>query len=711
VSVESLQPGAIFGRDFRVVRPLREGGMGAVYIVDQLSTGRQRALKVLAPELAMDPGVRERFVLEARAASRIESDHVVEIVTAGIDDQTGSPFLVMELLKGEELADAAARLGPLPLGDVAEILAQVGHALEQAHAQGIVHRDLKPENIFLAAARRRGAPFTAKVLDFGIAKLVAEGHQKTGTQPLGTPLFMAPEQTDRRGRICPATDVWALGLIAFRLLVGHEYWRCVDGTLPQLLREIVVDELPYASVRAAELGAGHLLPPGFDAWFARCVHRNVDARFPEAGAAVRAFHELVAPSSARGMLIVTGGERSSLPDAFGASGPQAVSQSARVRVTPGPVTPFGATEGVRGPQLSTGGAMAVSGGVGTVMAAPLPPAAPARRPSALPIVVVGVVLTLGGGAAAFFALRGGSEQEIEGPHRSASGAPSAGASAATSASAAAAPTGGGTQCPDGMVLIQGGTAFLGSDDQHDKDASPTHEVTLSNYCLDRTEVTTAAYLKCFQDNACPRPLVDVEWAKITDEQRKIFSPFCNAREPEKRGDHPMNCVPWFAADTYCRKNKKRLPTEAEWEYAARGSDQRTYPWGDDPPDATRLNACGKECEAWGGANLPSLKAMYEADDGFAGTAPAGSYPKGASKAGVLDLAGNVWEWVADWHAPYAHGAQTNPKGPDGSLEARVIRGGDFLGQNPDWARPAYRFKREPTSYNHAIGFRCAADPT
>src|SRR6185295_17756315 len=110
----TLQPGRVFARDFRVVRPLRAGGMGAVYIVDQLSTGRQRALKVLAPELATDPGIRERFVLEARAASRIESDHVVEIVTAGVDEETGSPFLVMELLRGEELADALARHGPLP---------------------------------------------------------------------------------------------------------------------------------------------------------------------------------------------------------------------------------------------------------------------------------------------------------------------------------------------------------------------------------------------------------------------------------------------------------------------------------------------------------------------------------------------------------------------------------------------------------------------
>src|SRR6185312_14619958 len=98
----------------------------------------------------------------------------------------------------------------------------------------IVHRDLKPENIFLATSKRRDVAFTAKVLDFGIAKLVEDSRQKTGTQPLGSPLFMSPEQTDRKGRICPATDVWALGLIAFRMLAGKDFWVDVE-TLPMLL--------------------------------------------------------------------------------------------------------------------------------------------------------------------------------------------------------------------------------------------------------------------------------------------------------------------------------------------------------------------------------------------------------------------------------------------------------------------------------------------
>src|SRR5262249_33938174 len=134
--------------------------------------------------------------------------------------------------------------------------------------------------------------------------LMDDSRQKTGTQPLGTPLFMAPEQTDRKGRICPATDVWALGLIAFRLLAGKDFWLEADGALPRLLRDIVVNPLPSARERARELGVDVGLPSGFDAWFARCVDRDVDARFAEAGAAVRAFSELVGADAPRGGLHV-----------------------------------------------------------------------------------------------------------------------------------------------------------------------------------------------------------------------------------------------------------------------------------------------------------------------------------------------------------------------------------------------------------------------
>ena len=129
-----LQPGTVIGRDFEVVQHLASGAMGSVYVVNQRSTGKQRALKLMSTELAGNDRARERFVLEARVGGKVDSDHVVEVVTAGIDEQTGAPYMVMELLRGEELADMMYRVGSLDLASVAEIYKQAGHALEKAHA-------------------------------------------------------------------------------------------------------------------------------------------------------------------------------------------------------------------------------------------------------------------------------------------------------------------------------------------------------------------------------------------------------------------------------------------------------------------------------------------------------------------------------------------------------------------------------------------------
>ncbi|HEX7604047.1 MAG TPA: serine/threonine-protein kinase, partial [Polyangiaceae bacterium] len=169
-SLVVLAEGSIFAGDFRVVRRLSAGGMGSVYAVQQLSTGRARALKLMHPALVENPVLRGKFEQEARIGGRIASEHVVEVVAAGVD--AGVPYLVMELLDGEDVAHAIHRRGPFPPGEVVAIFEQMCHALKLAHAAGIVHRDLKPENLFLATVRRAGsASATLKVLDFGIARV------------------------------------------------------------------------------------------------------------------------------------------------------------------------------------------------------------------------------------------------------------------------------------------------------------------------------------------------------------------------------------------------------------------------------------------------------------------------------------------------------------------------------------------------------------
>jgi serine/threonine protein kinase len=257
--------------------------MGSIYVVEQVSTGKQRALKLMLPQLVADATLRKRFEQEARVGALIESEHVVEVVGAGVDSTTKMPWLAMELLVGDDLSQVVAQRGPLGVPEVRGIFEQLCHAVGAAHRAGIVHRDLKPENIFLARSRRAGGEFTVKVLDFGIAKIVAEA-KTSRTAPVGSPMWMAPEQTDG-SKITPATDVWALGLIAFNLLAGRFFWTAAnrdDTTVPQLLREILFEVLPAASARVKELQAGLTLPTGFDEWFARGVARDPSDRFQNA---------------------------------------------------------------------------------------------------------------------------------------------------------------------------------------------------------------------------------------------------------------------------------------------------------------------------------------------------------------------------------------------------------------------------------------------
>jgi serine/threonine protein kinase len=206
MAIVELTPGDLFA-NFRIVRKLSEGGMGAIYVVTQEATGRTRALKLMHPQTVENPALRAKFIQEARIGARVQSEHIIDVVDAGVDAETGVPWLAMELLEGEDLGALLARRGRLDPREVAAIFEQLCHAVGAAHAAGIVHRDLKPDNIFLAATKRTGDGFTLKVLDFGIAKLVEEARTSANTGALGTPFWMAPEQTDRRANISTSTDV------------------------------------------------------------------------------------------------------------------------------------------------------------------------------------------------------------------------------------------------------------------------------------------------------------------------------------------------------------------------------------------------------------------------------------------------------------------------------------------------------------------------
>lgn len=278
---------------------LAEGGMGVVFVAQHMTTEERVALKVLAPHLVRVDGARKKFELEAKIWARTRNEHIVRMLDAGIDGETGSPFLVMELLEGQTLAARVDQSGPVSWFETVELMTQLARGLDAAHryenADGvrepIVHRDLKPENIFLAA-RGDGAALL-KILDFGIAKVMRES-TALSRDVRGTPLFMAFEQLVG-DEPSPRTDVWALGLITHYALTGHHYWRSGAAShreVQALFAEILQLPLPLPSARVREDGLDVRLPNGFDTWLLTCVARDPRKRFDSAGQAVDALRSL-----------------------------------------------------------------------------------------------------------------------------------------------------------------------------------------------------------------------------------------------------------------------------------------------------------------------------------------------------------------------------------------------------------------------------------
>jgi serine/threonine protein kinase/hemoglobin-like flavoprotein len=286
--------GQIVGGDFRIIRRVAEGGMGTVFEAEQLSTGARRALKVLRAPPEEESRWRPLFEREVKLASAVESDHVAYVVGAGIDPSLRLPWIAMELLEGEDLSQRLHRDAMLDIGTVRVIAQQMGHALGAAHRAQIVHRDIKPANVYLAKSRTVGLPFVVKLLDFGIAKWLTES--SVPTPNLGTPSYMAPEQCGTGDLISPATDVWALGLLVFRMLTGHSFWlssRAEAPAIAALMREVLSDPIPRASERVKQIDDLRLELPGFDAWFDQCLQRAPGARFASATEACEALDELL----------------------------------------------------------------------------------------------------------------------------------------------------------------------------------------------------------------------------------------------------------------------------------------------------------------------------------------------------------------------------------------------------------------------------------
>ncbi|HEY3666654.1 MAG TPA: serine/threonine-protein kinase [Polyangiaceae bacterium] len=264
--------GDVIAGKYEVLKLIGSGGMGYVVSAMHVELGEVVALKFLRPEALQIPELVERFAREARAAAKIRSEHVARVFDVGTLPD-GVPFIVMEHLAGQDLADVLAHGGPLPIKVAVEYVMQACEALAAAHAAGVVHRDIKPENLFLTR-HAQGLDFI-KILDFGISKVALTPGGKRAfartTMPIGSPVYMSPEQIRSSESVDARTDIWSLGCVLFELLTGVVAFD--EPTLMQLSAAILEqDPIPLRTLVPDA-------PEELEAVLLRCLEKDVDKRY------------------------------------------------------------------------------------------------------------------------------------------------------------------------------------------------------------------------------------------------------------------------------------------------------------------------------------------------------------------------------------------------------------------------------------------------
>lgn len=649
----------------------------------------------------------EAFVAEAELLARVGqgSSDVERLLASGIAERTGGvrvPYTVFEWLAGRSLErHIADRDRGGSISEALVILEPAARALSVAHALGTAHRDVRPANLWLAEI---GGRTTLKVAAFGLAARLGGGDVAFA------PEYGAPEHFKKSyGAVGPATDVYGLALCVIEMVTGK---RALAGLDAGELYLTTSDLSKRPTLRAH----GSHVSDAVESVLQRALSVDPKRRW----ATAREFWDALVgavPEMTPGPPSVRPVKTSDRPP--GILAPQAASpeDSGPTSVPPGLVNRARAATSPSAPVVSEDARLGDSvRGAASRRPLPSPQASPDRSGTwawlavgALGLLAAGVIVAkIGGGPAASAEPAAGAAAGVSATMRAADAG--ADAADATDADAGATDAGGGDAESDeeavrvrpflgDMVRVPAGTFVMGSD--HDgKGEKPPHAVTLTHaFYIDRTEVRADAYSACVEDGTCrpnsvhTGPLVESVWA-------------CN--RVKDRPAHPANCVDRMQAEAYCTWVRKRLPTEAEWEYAARGSDGREYPWGNTVPST---------------CTMAILTGMTGECGERRGTWEAGTTADGASAFGALDMAGNVWEWVADGYSAYpapdagAGDAGAGDAGDTALVDPSValspagrgvLRGGSW-DYSVTSAKTTYRLPFASTSGNVSTGFRCARD--
>jgi len=675
------QPGDIVLRDYKIEAFIGEGGFGEVYRALDIHLQQSYALKIIRHSLEMDDAyfekARQRFMLEARLGARLNHPNLIRAVRFAPEETSGLLVLVMEYASGGSLADKIKSDPPLQVSESLQIARQVAAGLSALHAQDVVHRDLKPSNILFDANG------VARVADLGLAQpasAVHVGESSSGgggefhTSP-GTPAYMSPEQEIGKPYLPPSSDIYALGLILFEMLAGRSYKNQPQGTrLSQLRSDIpaALDDLVPKMLsddprqRPWDGAAAERALEGISEMSVLTVVSTAPSQSPkwtlEDG--LSALKDMVAEQEWQMALDVLEQLEIIYPDH-----PKLKLPRKKISQTLQAVAESKREADERSQKEAAEKARREVEAKAKREAEERSKREAEARAQSEAYLHPGFLRHSGDR----IFIRLDKSQEME------------------------------------FIHIPAGEFWMGSSPKQDKQAlreeQPQHRVTLSEYWIGRAPVTNVQFA-LFVRATSYRTVAEVEgYGWVWNGQKKEWVRFKGANWQHPRGadsdirskpDHPVVQVNWHDAVTYCvwltklTSQKIYLPTEAEWEKAARGTDARLYPWGNQPPDARRCNF---------NSNVKD-------------TTPVSQYsPMCDSPYGCLDMVGSVWEWCADWFASnyYTNAPQASPTGPT-TGQSRVVRGGCWNSESRyvraacrSWGVPGYRF-------DDLLGFRCILSP-
>ena len=673
--------GQTLGGRYTIEAMLGQGGMSAVYRGTDPNLRRTVAIKLIHAHLTGDPEFVRRFEAEAAAVAQLRHPHIIQVYDFNHDGDTY--FMVLEFVPGETLHSRLAKLAAqhqrMPANELIPIAASVAEAIDYAHQRGLIHRDIKPANVMINPQGQ------AVLMDFGIAKIMGSAaHTATGTV-VGTAQYISPEQV-RGQRPTERSDIYSLGVTMFEMAAGKPPF---DGDSAMSIMLKHVNE-PVPDLRALSPG----VPPGLVAVIERTLAKEPADRYQTAGELAAALRQSgsapVAYASATVIEPMPSGPPAGATVMEPAPGTQGSSPAPAYQ--PPPVAPP-----VQPPQQPLAqppqqppvqqpppftGYQPAQGGQSAAAASP-----PARRSPpvglliGVPLVLI-VCIVLGVvGVLAATNLMGEDPTPTLAPTSPPTTVPATDVPTAaptdpiaaepTATEAVVEPTLEVVDPTAGMILIPAGEFQMGSSGPR-ADEQPLHTVSLNAFYLDQYEVTNGRYQVCVDEGACTPPA-----------QTGSFTRSAYFGAPDFV-DYPVVAVAWEQAVRFCAWDfGKRLPTEAEWEYAATGGDGRRYPWGPD----------------FDGTLLPTT-----AND----TVPVGSFPGGVSPFGVHDMAGNVLEWVTDYYDSlyYVESDSDNPQGPEFG-EERVLRGGSFGNPDGQFYTTTRRYHFAPSTAEIDVGFRCA----